>query len=75
MAFKELDKRNASEVEKTILESWGGINNITSKQIENRKDSENFVFYDGLATANPMPLIRYIKSIYSNFLLNQGITG
>ena len=75
MAFKELDKRNVSEVENSILESWGGINEITAKQIENRKNSENFVFYDGPATANPMPLIRYIKSIYSNFLLNQGITG
>ena len=75
MAFKELDKRNVSEVENSILESWGGINKITAKQIEKRKDSENFVFYDGPATANPMPLIRYIKSIYSNFLLNQGITG
>ena len=42
MAFKELDKRNVAEVEKSILESWGGINSITSKQIENRKNSENF---------------------------------
>ena len=25
MAFKELDKRNVSEVEKDILESWGAI--------------------------------------------------
>ena len=28
MAFKELDKRNVSEVESSILESWGGINKI-----------------------------------------------
>ena len=60
MAFKELDKRNVSEVENSILESWGGINNITSKQIENRKDSENFVFYDGPATANGMPGVHHI---------------
>ena len=60
MAFKELDKRNVSEVENSILESWGGINNITSKQVENRKNSENFVFYDGPATANGMPGVHHI---------------
>ena len=52
MAFKELDKRNVAEVENSILESWGGINKITERQIENRNNSENFVFYDGPATAN-----------------------
>ena len=62
MAFKELDKRSVSKVENSILESWGGINNITSKQIENRKDSENFVFYDGPATANGMPGVHHILS-------------
>ena len=41
MAFKELDKRNVSEV-------------------ENRKESENFVFYDGPATANGMPGVHHI---------------
>ena len=60
MAFKELDKRNVSEVEKSILESWGGINKITERQIENRKDSDNFVFYDGPATANGMPGVHHI---------------
>ena len=73
--FKELDKRPTHEVEQSILDKWGGVNKILSETIENRKDAENFVFFDGPATANPMPLIRYIKSIYSNFLLNQGITG
>ena len=60
MAFKELDKRNVSEVENSILESFGGINEITYKQIENRKDSDNFVFYDGPATANGMPGVHHI---------------
>ena len=60
MAFKELDKRKVSEVENSILESWGGINNITSKQVENRKNSDNFVFYDGPATANGMPGVHHI---------------
>ena len=72
--FKELDKRHVSEVEASILERWQK-DDILNKCIENRSIENNFVFYDGPATANPMPLIRYIKSIYSNFLLNQGITG
>ena len=58
--FKELDKRSVEEVEQSVLESWGGINNITQKQIENRKDSDNFVFYDGPATANGMPGVHHI---------------
>ncbi len=60
MAFKELDKRSVSEVENSILESWGSIHNITTKQIEKRKDSDNFVFYDGPATANGMPGVHHI---------------
>ena len=75
MTFKELDKRSVSEVEKSVLESWSGIHSITNKQVENTMNSNDFIFYDGLATANSMPVIRYIKSIYLNFLLNQGITG
>ncbi len=73
--FKELDKRNVYEVEETIRASWDGVMSITEKQNELRKDSENFVFYDGPATANGLPVIRYTKLIFSNFLLNQGITG
>ena len=60
MAFKELDKRSVAETEKSMLETWGGIHTITTKQIENRKDSENFVFYDGPATANGMPGVHHI---------------
>ena len=60
MKFKELDKRSVSEVEQSILESWGGINKITDKQTDNRKKNENFVFYDGPATANGMPGVHHI---------------
>ena len=60
MKFKELDKREVSEVEKSIDESWGGVNKITERQIKNRKDSEDFVFYDGPATANGMPGVHHI---------------
>ena len=60
MKFKELDKRDVSVVEKSIRDSWGGINKINDRQIENRKGKENFVFYDGPATANGMPGVHHI---------------
>lgn len=72
--FEELDKRKTSEVEKTIREKWEKMD-ILNKTIQNRNGKENFVFYDGPIYANGLPVIRYTKSIFSNFLLNQGITG
>lgn len=60
MKFRELDKREVSVVEKAIDESWGGINKITDKQTDNREGCENFVFYDGPATANGMPGVHHI---------------
>ena len=52
MKFKELSKQSAYENEDEIIKSWGGINNITNRQNELRKDAKNFVFYDGPAFAN-----------------------
>ena len=43
--FKELDKRKASEVEKSILENWKK-EDILNETIENRKNGKNWVFYD-----------------------------
>ncbi len=60
MKFKELDKRKVSEVENSVLESWGGINKITDAQTNKRKKNKNFVFYDGPATANGMPGVHHI---------------
>ena len=60
MKFKELDKRSVAEVEDAVRERWGGINKITDKQTDNRNGRENFVFYDGPATANGMPGVHHI---------------
>ena len=60
MKFKELGKGSIQEEEKKIGESWGGVNKITERQIENRQGCENFVFYDGPATANGMPGVHHI---------------
>ena len=57
--FEELDKRKASEVEGSLTEKF--LNeNLLQKTIENRKDDENFVFFDGPATANGMPGIHHM---------------
>ena len=62
MKFKELDKRKVSEVEKSILESWGSINEITYKQINCKNKDNNFVFYDGPAFANGFPGLHHMVS-------------
>ena len=60
--FKELDKRPYPEVEKDILTSWGGVNEMNKKQIEYRKDNDYFVFYDGPAFANGFPGLHHMVS-------------
>ena len=62
MKFKELSKKPVSEVEQDIIDSWGGINSITEKQNELRKDAKTFVFYDGPAFANGFPGLHHMVS-------------
>ena len=57
--FEELDKRSASEVEKTILKTWQE-KNILEKTIENRDNCDSWVFYDGPATANGNPGLHHM---------------
>ena len=57
--FKELDKRKISEVEHDISAYWEE-NKIFEKTIENRSKDNNFVFYDGPATANGMPGLHHM---------------
>jgi len=59
MKFEELDKRKNSEVEASLSEKFLG-ENLLNKTIENRKDCNDFVFYDGPATANGMPGIHHM---------------
>lgn len=75
--FKELDKRKTSEVESSILDSWGSVNSILERTIENRKNNENFVFFDGPATANGMPgihhmLAKFLKDTFCKYKTMQG---
>lgn len=74
--FEELDKRKTSEVEEMISTKWEEMD-ILNATIDNRKDSENFVFYDGPATANGMPgihhmLAKLLKDTFCKYKTMQG---
>ncbi len=74
--FEELDKRKNSEVESSLTEKF--LNeDLLQKTIENRKDNENFVFFDGPATANGMPgihhmLAKLLKDTFCKYKTMQG---
>ena len=57
--FKELSKQKVNVIEKEILNNWKK-SNILDKTIANRSNNENFVFYDGPATANGMPGVHHM---------------
>ena len=74
--FKELSKKKVSLVEKDILEKFKK-EDILNKTIENRDGCENFVFYDGPATANGMPgvhhmLAKLLKDTFCKYKTMQG---
>jgi len=74
--FKELDKREVHEVEKNILNEWKKMD-ILSKSIENRKDCEDWVFYDGPIYANAKPGIHHVfsKTIKDSFCKYKTMKG
>ncbi len=74
--FNELSKEHVSKVESKFSEKWEQID-ILNKCIENRKDKDNFVFYDGPATANGMPglhhmLAKLLKDTFCKYKTMQG---
>ena len=74
--FEELEKKETYLVEEEILNKWMR-EDILDKCIENRKDSENFVFYDGPATANGMPglhhmVAKFLKDSFCKYKTMQG---
>ncbi len=58
MKFQKLEQGKISEIEEKFSKKWEE-EDIYTKTVENRKDKENFVFYDGPATANGMPGIHH----------------
>ncbi len=77
MKFEKLINKKTNEVEKDILEKWGGIYNILNRSIDNRIDSEKFVFYDGPATANGHPGLHHMmaKFLKDSFCKYQTMRG
>lgn len=72
--FKELSKEKVSVVEDKINEKWKE-ENILEKCINER--DENFVFYDGPATANGMPglhhmMAKFLKDTFCKYKTMQG---
>ena len=77
MKFEKLNNKKASAVEKEIVKNWGGIYNILNRTIDNRKDSDKFVFYDGPATANGHPGLHHMmaKFLKDSFCKYQTMRG
>ena len=76
MEFKKLRKGNTKNIELEILNEWKE-KDILNKTIDNRKDSESFVFYDGPATANGKPgihhmLAKELKDTFCKYKTMQG---
>ena len=76
MEFKELKKGDVHNIELEIAKEWEN-EDILKKCIDNRKDSENFVFYDGPATANGMPglhhmMAKFLKDTFCKYKPMQG---
>ena len=74
--FKELSKEKTSEVESKILKKWQD-EDLLNMTIKNRDDCENFVFYDGPATANGMPGLhhmvgKFIKDAFCKYKTMKG---
>ena len=65
MEFRKLKSGNIHEVEDSYVKEWKE-KDILSKTIEHRKDSSDFVFYDGPIYANAKPGIHHVfaKTIY-----------
>lgn len=76
MEFKELKKGDVHNIELEIAKEWEN-EYILKKCIDNRKDCENFVFYDGPATANGMPglhhmMAKFLKDTFCKYKTMQG---
>ncbi|MDD4733848.1 MAG: isoleucine--tRNA ligase [Bacilli bacterium] len=74
--FEELSKLKTYETESKILDKWKEID-ILNESIKIREGKEDFVFYDGPATANGMPglhhmLAKFLKDTFCKYKTMQG---
>ena len=59
MKFKKLETGNINEIETKYAKFWDK-NKILDKSIKNRKGNDNYVFFDGPATANGLPGVHHM---------------
>jgi len=59
--FKFLSDQQVADREKTVSEYWKEID-LLKKSIEEREDSESFIFYEGPPTANGKPGVHHVIS-------------
>ena len=74
--FESLRNKNAEENEKELVEYWKK-HEILKKSIENRNENDNFVFYDGPATANGNPglhhmVAKFLKDTFCKYETMKG---
>lgn len=74
--FKELSKEKVNVFETEKLDSFKK-QDILNKTIENRNDKDNWVFYDGPATANGMPglhhmVAKFLKDSFCKYKTMKG---
>ena len=76
MKFESLEKGNVSSVEEKRSKHFLDMN-ILEKSIENRKDAEDWVFYDGPIYANAKPGIHHVfgKTIKDTFCKYKTMKG
>ena len=63
--------------EEAVLTSWGSVNDILDRTIQNRKSAPYWVFYDGPATANGHPglhhmLAKFLKDTFCKYKTMKG---
>ena len=61
MKFEKLVNKSINEVEKEYSEQWDK-NKIFEKSVDTKSKKNNYVFYDGPATANGMPGIHHMMA-------------
>ncbi len=74
--FESLDKRDINLVESDFRKFWDNVD-ILHKSITSRDKNENYVFYDGPATANGMPglhhmVAKFLKDTICKYQTMQG---
>ena len=76
MEFKKLESGSIHDVESKYVKEWKE-KDILNKTIENRKDCEDFVFYDGPIYANAKPGIHHVfaKTIKDAFCKYKTMSG